>query len=440
MSALPRLAVGAVHPGIDRHAVVWGLLEALTRLDWQLRLFRSKACFSSLDAARRTLGAAPRHLDSWLMTPEVCREVLSHGASGADLCLVEGESFATPSLGGSLETLSDWLDLPRVGVVDLRRVANCRLPERPRKLDALLLDGAADLPDYFRWRTTLTALWNVPVLGGLIVPEAVRAELAGLEPGVEPSDTLREALGDGFQTTLCANSVEALAGSRVFSEPKPRLFAGRRAPRPLRAAVAYDDAFHCYFPDVLDLLEASGVTLIDFSPLADEALPPDVDLVVLGCGRPDRHAQQLADNHCMAAALRRHVCEGRRVYAEAGGAAYLCQHLVTADGRQFPMAGVYAATAHVSRAMRDPTAVELTMPGCCWLANKGTMVRGYANEGWRFELPATAEPSCLQATASADFLCRCRALGSRLHLNFTAQPELFARLLEPLDVRAMLPV
>lgn len=439
MLALPRLAVGALQAQADRQPLVWGLLEALTRIDWQLRLFRSQASFSPLDAARRTLGAAPRHLDSWLMSPEVCREVLAHGAAGADLCLIDGEFFATGP-GGQLDALCDWLDVPRIGIVDLRRLADCRLPARPRKLDALLFDGAANEAEYFAWRTTLGALWNLPVLGGLIVTPGVREALARVEPGAEPPDDVREALGDGLQSTLAVNALETLAGSRSFPPARPRLFAARASRRSLRVAVAYDDAFHCYFPDALDLLEVSGATLVDFSPLTDEDLPSDVDLVVLGCGRPDRHAQALADNHCMAAALRRHVCEGRRVYAEAGGAAYLCQNLVTADGRTYPMAGVFQATAHARPTPSPAEAVELRMPGCCWLAPRGATVRGYANGMWRFEADESSDPACLRETRTADFLCRGRALGSRLHLNFVAQPELFARLLEPLDVRGMLPV
>ncbi len=51
-----------------------------------------------------------------------------------------------------------------------------------------------------------------------------------------------------------------------------------------------DDAFHCYFPDTLDLLELRGATVCDFSPLRDERLPVDTDIVYFGCGRPDLFA------------------------------------------------------------------------------------------------------------------------------------------------------
>src|SRR5690606_21378146 len=103
-------------------------------------------------------------------------------------------------------------------------------------------------------------------------------------------------------------------------------YCARPEPRPLTVAVAYDEAFRCYFPDTLDLLEHLGATVVDFSPLRDEALPLGTDIVYFGCGHPERYAEALASNHCMMLAIREHVCAGRRIYAEGGGVAYLCQH------------------------------------------------------------------------------------------------------------------
>src|SRR5690606_27303091 len=116
----------------------------------------------------------------------------------------------------------------------------------------------------------------------------------------------------------------------------------------VRVAVAYDDAFHCYFPDTLDLLELSGATVVNFSPLRDECLPPDTDIVYFGCGHPERFAADLAANCCMQSALRTHVCSGRRVYAEGGGLAYLCRYIKDHGGKCLPMAGILPAAARLN--------------------------------------------------------------------------------------------
>ena len=82
-----------------------------------------------------------------------------------------------------------------------------------------------------------------------------------------------------------------------------------------------------------------------FSPLRDECLPADTDIVYLGCGSPHEHAAALAENHCMLMALKEHVCSGKRIYAEGGGLAYLCQHVEMADGKRTPMVGALRAVA-----------------------------------------------------------------------------------------------
>ena len=96
-------------------------------------------------------------------------------------------------------------------------------------------------------------------------------------------------------------------------------------------AYAYDEAFGRYFPDTIEALEALGADLIEFSPLRDESLPDRVDLVMIGCGMPDNHADELASNHSMMAALGKHVCLGRRIYSEGGGTAYLGRRMMIGD-------------------------------------------------------------------------------------------------------------
>ena len=118
-------------------------------------------------------------------------------------------------------------------------------------------------------------------------------------------------------------------------------------------AIPFDEAFYRYFPDTLDLLEARGARVRHFSPLRDEALPVGTGHVFLGCGRPESFASRLAGNHCMLNALRKYIAAGGRVYAEGGGAAYLCQRVVLADGRDFPMVGALPTTAR----QMDPPAV-----------------------------------------------------------------------------------
>jgi cobyrinic acid a,c-diamide synthase len=203
----------------------------------------------------------------------------------------------------------------------------------------------------------------------------------------------------------------------------------------LTVAVGFDEAFNCYFPDTLDLLELCGATVVDFSPLRDEALPPETDLVYLGCGHPERYAAALAENHCMTLALRDHLCGGGRVYAEGGGLAYLCQYMETADGRRTSMIGAIPAVARVNPQPAPPRPIEVTLARRTWLGMRGRRLRGYLNTNWLIEPLGEVEGCLAEAGHECDLVGRYLAVGSRLHLNFAAQPEFLRNFVQPLIER-----
>ncbi len=133
--------------------------------------------------------------------------------------------------------------------------------------------------------------------------------------------------------------------------------------RALRVAVAYDEAFHCYFRDTLDALERMGTQLTDFSPLKSESIPAETDLVWLGCGHPEQYAERLTRNVCLRQSLHAHVRAGGRVYAEGGGLAYICESLSWEQGC-YPMAGLLAARR--SSCLRTPDPSK-----CSWSVIRG---------------------------------------------------------------------
>ena len=145
MLPLPRLAVGSIHAGVDA-ADLLGLMALLSGRGRQVQHFHSTACFPKLEGASRATGITSRHLDSWLMTPDACREAFAHGARGAKLAVVDGRYAAAfdPWRGGQLDDLCDWLDLPRLVVIDAAHFDSCRLPARPAHADGLLLDKVHD--------------------------------------------------------------------------------------------------------------------------------------------------------------------------------------------------------------------------------------------------------------------------------------------------------
>ncbi len=428
MLQLPRFAIGAYQHEVDYQPLCWALLAYIAGRGHAVQHFHSRACFPRLEGAVSSSGVSSRHLDSWLMSPETCREAFAHNASKAEVSVVDGRYTAHSAKGdqgGRLDDLCDWLDLPRLVVVDATQFQSCCLPPRPPQADGILLDKVRDAQQYAQLQTTVESMWKIPVLGAIDVLAEVRAKLDALPRGVVPERELCQKLGASFGRYARAERLCQLASRRPFPLVRSLLFRERPRPDSSRfvVAVAYDEAFRCYFPDALELLELAGASVIDFSPLRDEALPADADLVYLGCGHPERHALALAENHCMRFALRKHICSGRRIYAEGGGMAYLCEHLVTPDGESVPMVGALRATAIANRRPAPPAPATVTLSRNCWLGPHGTNVRGYLNSNWLFEGGDACDGLVSETGHHRDLLSRYSAIGSRMHVNFVSQPD-----------------
>jgi cobyrinic acid a,c-diamide synthase len=275
---------------------------------------------------------------------------------------------------------------------------------------------------FYAQQTALEEIYRKPVLGGLAASEPAGDSFEKMQPG----RAVPGALLDEFLRRMCevtdVQRVLSLARSKSLSIRQTEIFRGH-AQRTTRVAIAYDDCFHCYFPETLDALELLGAEVCEFSPLTDERLPDGSDIVYLGCGHPQAHTAALAENECMRAALRQHVCAGKRVYAEGGGAAYLCQHLIV-GGLIVPMVGIFAADAEFTgRPLPRPQPVELVCQRSTWIAETGETVRGYRTGAWRIR-PRGDHITCFKSDwDSPEVLVRHHCVGSAVHLNFAAQPR-----------------
>src|SRR5687767_10857479 len=115
MSSVPRLAVGTIQPQVNLQPIVWALLDALDHEGVRIQSYLPRACFAPVDAATSITGLSPRHLDSWLMSPEQCRALFLRSTRHSDLAVFEGrfeEDAGGP--GGKLEPLCQWLGVPRL--------------------------------------------------------------------------------------------------------------------------------------------------------------------------------------------------------------------------------------------------------------------------------------------------------------------------------------
>lgn len=434
MSTLARLAVGTVQSGMDRRPMVWALMDALHRREVQVQGFASRACLCEHQPIASITGLKHRYLDSWLMDEVMCREIFVHGSRLADLSIVEGafqsKDANADAPGGRLETLCEWLRLPRIVLLDASRITG-GLPCRPARVDGVLLDAVVDQRQLARLTTDIQTVWRAPVLGSLPAGDEFRRRIDRLSPGEQPPPELLEELGEHLARSWDAELLLQLAQTQPLGPVNGKLFRSEHSSLRLTVAVAFDKAFGHYFPCTLDMLEARGATVVDFSPLHDEHLPPDSDIVLLGGGHPERFGWTLAENHCMKTALRNHARWGRRIYAEGGGLALLCQAMIAPNGETTRMAGLLPAVASAAEPSSEPTPVEATLARANWLGYAGIQIRGYRNPRWNLEPLGHVTGFLADDSRRFDMLGTFQTVGSMIEVHFGVQSNLLNHFFYP---------
>ena len=183
---------------------------------------------------------------------------------------------------------------------------------------------------------------KLPVIGAIEAMPAARDALEKAPRDRRLPEELIDALARRFlearrRGSDCANW---LAPARFRSRPISPAWADRNrrlpavsawlTPRMRRSAATS--------PILWKRSKPWGPTWSSSRHCATRGCPTGVDLVMIGCGYPDHHADLLASNVSMIASLREHVCRGRRIYSEGGGTAYLGRRMII-DGRRLPGSG-----------------------------------------------------------------------------------------------------
>ncbi|WZO96969.1 cobyrinic acid a,c-diamide synthase [Isosphaeraceae bacterium EP7] len=446
MIRIPCLALATSTSICEQDMLGMAMLSGLTRRGARIQHFRSQACPLGSDVAGRITGMPGRHLDSWLMQPEVRREVFARGISGpVTLAMVEGRLRSTASCLSTsphnldaadvsgIGPLAQSLQIPLVMVVKHDPNDPLHLPHIPEQAEGLMLDGFETREQFDQFRSFIRMTCGRAVLGGMSAAPKLRQAVMEVPPGMPMPTDLIDALATEFDAYADWAAIAALADSRPFSW-SGELGARVRADRSrFRVAYARDEAFGGYFPDTLETLSSLGAELVEFSPIHDGALPDHPDLVMIGCGFPDNHIEALTENVSMITALSSHVCNGRRIYAEGGGAAYLGQTM-SIDGRIHNGVGILPLNAVLQMNQPPPWPVIRTLTNDSWLGPRGTTVRGYSSGRWKFSpadhpgrCPGRAAPLC----GELDMYKYHHAVGGLLHLHLAALPEVVEAFVGP---------
>lgn len=375
-----RLLIAGTGSGVGKTTVTLGIMRALTRSGWKVQPFKCGPDYIDPTYHTAVTGVPSRNLDSWMCGPDGMRDIFIRGANGADIAIMEGvmglyDGRRADSDEGSSASVAKQLDCPVLLVIDASGMARSAAAmvagfqhfDAELRIAGVIANNVGSEGHGKLLREAIESACNVPLLGYVVRDKelAVPERHLGLVPAIERGtlDSLFDRMADAVEAHTDLDELVRIAESAPLQSSSGISFkapAGSAVPsgqdsssavreawkkpgairEPLRLALAYDAAFHFYYPDNLELLEAYGFELARFSPLADEPVPEGVDGLYIGGGFPEAFAPELAQCGRALASIRHAIEAGTPTFAECGGYMLLTERLVLADGCVHPLIGV----------------------------------------------------------------------------------------------------
>jgi cobyrinic acid a,c-diamide synthase len=184
------------------------------------------------------------------------------------------------------------------------------------------------------------------------------------------------ALGEASAHTIDLDAIIAAARSTPILA-KPIDTAMSSGPPRARIGIARDAAFNFYYEANLLWLRHWGAELVELSPLADAAVPSDIDGLYLGGGFPEVFAKGLAQNHAFIASLRRAHNAKMPIYAECGGLMYLVEQIQDTAGTCYPMVGLLPGLCRLMGRLQNFGYKEISSLRDSVLGHAGLHTRGH---------------------------------------------------------------
>ncbi len=391
---LPRIIIAGTNSGAGKTTLTLALLAALSRSGVNVQPFKTGPDYIDPMHHARAAGRVSYNLDSWMLSRDAVLELFSKHARDAEISVIEGVMGLYDGLRdsgeGSTAHLAKLLNVPVILVINARAMATSAAAialgfkefDRDVNLAGIMLNNVGSESHYKYVKSAIEKNTAIPVIGHLPrdseikLPERHLGLLPVLESGA--NDQLYEKLVAHINKNIDLKKLREIAErAGALPEHKTSVFAGDRAGKKVRIAVARDKAFNFYYQDNLEILEHYGAELVEFSPIADESLPSGVDGIYIGGGFPEIFARELSENTRLKCEIRDRAKAGMPLYAECGGLMYLMDELLDFNGASFGMVGIFNGAARMTKKLQTFGYVTAEAAAGNILSNKGDTIRAH---------------------------------------------------------------
>jgi len=345
--------IAAAGSGSGKTILTLGLLRALHDRGLSVSPFKCGPDYIDTKYHELASGEKAVNLDLFLSSMEHVRQLYAKYGAGKDVCVTEGVMGLFDGydrMEGSSAQMAEWLDMPVILVVNAKSTAYsvvALLYGFSRFYDKIKIAGVifnfVSSESHYRFLKEACEDVGLTALGYL--PKEASLEI--------PSRHLGLTLDSGFSYENLIRSAASLVEKHIDIDQLLEItrFAGLSytvasrvdSQKSLRIAVARDDAFNFMYTENLAVLEEMGEVFY-FSPLADKQLPI-ADCIYFPGGYPEMFLPELSANESMKESIREYIENGGKIWAECGGMMYLSESITDADGKIYPMVGIFPQQA-----------------------------------------------------------------------------------------------
>lgn len=444
-----RIVIAGTGSGAGKTTVTIGLMAALKRKGHIVQGFKCGPDYIDPTYHTAVTGRASRNLDSFMLSHDTVKEIFVRGSAGADISIIEGvmgmyDGKEATSDKGSTAEISILTGSPVLLVVNCQSMARSsaaivkgfQLLNPEARIVGVIANKVGSEGHHKIVKAAIEKECGIPVVGylkrenELEIPE----RHLGLVPSVERGELspLFEKLADLIADTVNVELVWELAKAEPL-QAEPMLFAPQETLVNVTIAVAKDPAFHFYYPENLELLEAYGAKLAFFSPLAGEGVPAGAEGLYIGGGFPEEFAAQLSQNEKVLQSVREAIQSGLPTLAECGGYMFLTEAIVTTDGESYPMVGLIPGQVTMQKKLAALGYREVRGKDGNFLLGPDEQAKGhefhYSTYATESELPHAYETKGLRGTKPEGY-AQDNLVAGYTHLHFGSNPELVTRWLK----------
>ncbi len=449
----PRIVVAGAHSGVGKTTTTLALVSALTKRGLKVQTFKIGPDYLDPSYLQIASGRPCYNLDSWMTGREYVCNLFSSKATGADIAVIEGvmglyDGSDPVKPDGSTAEIAAWLDAPVLLVINVHGMARTAsaLVKGYSEFDTNLnvagvVANHCGSERHAYWLGESFKAYGLP---GIVAaaPRGAYPELPSRHLGLVTANErslhrgILDKLGDAFERHGSVDDIISIARTAPplpGGSPELNRSAGQRI---VQIGVAFDSAFHFYYPDNIEALEQHGCRVVRFSPLNDETLPNELDGIYIGGGYPEEYAKELSENRSMLESLRTFAYSGRPIYAECGGLMYLSEAIESTDGKRFEMVGILPAQTRMLSRLKTLGYVEVTLSKDSLFGRSGTRLRGHEFhyselvgdpvDDSRWDHAYEMRRIRLQTTTLEGYQ-HGRILASYVHVHFASKPDAVER-------------